>query len=334
MKKTLRRCLTVVLAIVMVLSVTAFASAANNWNWQQEIAHQIADLARSLGYGEDTIIVKAAQLVFAAASGEYTGNSYLVDGRTGRTYYLGTTQQYNQNGNYNGQYTVTYTDGKYTVFDGMYQWWCDSYNNSYWYRYDANRNIIRSNINFWNYGYSYNGSTGGGGGTGYGYYPYSGKYYYKGVDLYNGPIAKSTISQYVNYSDAEYLGRLIESIAGGQSRLEKLKVGETIINSKGSNTMYYAVTNLFWQMYNANASLTTTSGAESLEVAYEVLFRSQSTNSYRGWVVPTDVNYIEKTVNTDNSVTITYKYGSAKGQTYTFPSINVWGTLWSPYNTR
>lgn len=129
MKKKSIRFLALALIAVLVLALTpVMAQAASNWTKRQEQAHNLADGARAMGYGEDSAAVKVMQDIFALEEGDTSvADSYYYSGRTKQYYKLNVASG-----------TVN-PDGSY--FDGTYFWYLNE-STGYYYRFDKWGNRI------------------------------------------------------------------------------------------------------------------------------------------------------------------------------------------------
>ena len=309
-----RKIIAFTLALVLVLSVTIPVAAANGWNRKQELAHELAEIARSMGFAEDSGVIKLMQDIFAAESGEKISGSYYYSARTGKTYAV------NNSSGGGGSNVTFFEDG--SVWDGAEHWY---YNKSsdYYYYYNSTGGKVRGTPN-WNANPTPaptpTPTPASKNKTGF-------NYSYKNVDLYAGRILDA--KKYVNAADAEYLARFILSLAQNYDLKEWAACGWLTLNIKGARSFSEIVK--YIPHYNASIDLTTAKGQDALNFAYELLFRKQAEeagNTYVGRILPSSYCYywIE-----DGKI---YFRTSTNGTNYTFPEYannTKNNPLYSPY---
>ena len=122
MKKTI----VFILAIVLAVGILATGALAATWTSRQEKAHELADGARELGYGDDSPAVVVMQDIWWLEHGSDFEGSYYYSARTGRYYTLTPSEGRGADGSY---------------FDGEYQWYLDE-ESGYYYRYDRNGRCV------------------------------------------------------------------------------------------------------------------------------------------------------------------------------------------------
>lgn len=302
------------LAFILVLSITTPVLAANNWTVKQELAHQLADLARSMGFPEDSGVIKMMQDIFAAESGEKITGSYYYSARTGKTYAVSNSS----GGGYSGSNIVYFDDG--SLWDGTEHWY---YNKSsdYYYYYNSTGGKVRGTPN-WNANPAPAPTPAPASKNKTGY-----NYSYKNIDLYAGRIFN--VQSYVTKSDAEYLARYILSLAQNYDLKEWAACGWLTLNIKGARS--FSEIAKYIPHYNSGIDLTTDKGKDALNLAYELLFRRQAESAgytYVGRILPSNYCYywIE-----EGKI---YFRTSTNGANYTFPDYannTKNNPLYSPY---
>lgn len=304
MKKFISR----VLVVAMVVSLAAMpvsATVNSDWsNWVKQKVHEIADIYRGLGYGENSAAIRLNQLIWAQADGKDIAGSYLYDSTTGQTYYLGTP-------------SGGVVDGDY--FDGQYNWFWNSSSQRY-YRYDRNGSKV------WGTGSRVGNTTSGidttstytAAGSNLSNYNYA----YKNVKLYAGRIYGL---KGFDTNEVETLAKLIKSYSGNQDLLRKSAFAWSVHDLQGSNTLSYTISK-YYEYYDAGAAIT----EDDREFAREMLFRfaaEKSGNTYVGRTLPTGYGWVY-----DDGAGNLYFRQSKDGANYAFPNAYGTGQYRSPYH--
>ena len=325
MKNTKKLVSLVLSLMLLAIAIPATAHAASNgWTWRQEVAHQIADLARSLGVPEDHPIIAVAQDVWWRESGTSDSGSYYYSARTGKYYYSnGSSINGNNNGNSNTNNAVstgvTYTYNGYTwyqyAYDTAQHFRLDNSGRQVWATTTENSRIKNSTRTSTSRYVYYNGST---------YYE-SNTYNngYNNYNYYNGVI---TNVSGVDANDALTLAKLIYSYSHADpSQTHQAALGWNVINLAGNRSIA-SITGSYGD-YNPNAPTTDDYGRDLLALAKDLLFRRAAEQNgvvNVGRVLPKDYTWLW----IENGVV--YHRNAQYGANYQFTNS---GTYRSPYST-